>query len=416
MSTTTIKFNYNDTLKILCIPTNQVNYAHLAETFARIFDLQPSQITSLELCSKEKVPINNEQQLQQVSEKENYLYCSYFTVGDKCESMKVTNFPQRERREKREKLTKEDRIVLKYSRMRNYEKFNIKETEQIEKFKKQLIDLHYMGYKRFNFNLKILVQYGKDNDFSEAVKQIEVLEEQRFKKIKERRESKDRNNWKRKKELINENENVDSDSDLMIDDYNNNLQENDSNNMSVDSGNRSEDYSGKKSEDYSTEKIVDWPVDKYSTLYVDANNMLFLNSALRNNTLRKNKKKSEKMITNAVEQFCNIHRFDLVVVIFDSTNLVYEKMLSNGTKFVVTTAIPQYKTSDDAIVDFNQKQSPEVRQRSLTATSDREFTQRLIDLGANVMKSKMFLSAICKAVNGSMGLSEWFNKIESTIV
>jgi len=178
--------------------------------------------------------------------------------------------------------------------------------------------------------------------------------------------------------------------------------------MSVDSG--------KKSEDYSMEKIVDWPVDKYSTLYVDANNMLFLNSALRNNTLRRNKKKSEKMITNAVEQFSNIHRFDLVVVIFDSTNLVYEKMLSNGTKFVVTTAIPQYKTSDDAIVDFNEKQSPEVRKRSLTATSDREFTQRLIDLGANVMKSKMFLSAICKAVNGSMGLSEWFNKIESTIV
>jgi len=407
MSTTTIKFNYNDTLKILCIPTTQVNYAHLVETFARIFDLQPSQISSLQLCSKEKVPIANEQQLQQVSEKENYVYCSYFTttVGDKCESMKVTNVPKREKREKR---TKEDRIVMKYSKMRNYEKFNINEAEKIDMYKKQLIDLHYMGYKRFTFNLKILVQYGKDNDFSEAVKQIQVLEEQRFKKMKERRESRDRNNWKRKKKLIDEYEKTDSDSDLIQDGYNNNLQENDSNNMSIDSGN--------KSEDYSSEKIVDWPVDKYSTLYVDANNMLFLNSALRNNTLRRNKKKSEKMIINAVEQFCNIHRFDLVVVIFDSTNLVYEKVLSNGTKFVVTTAIPQYKTSDDAIVDFNEKQSPEVRKRSLTATSDREFTQRLIDLGANVMKSKMFLSAICKAVNGSMGLSEWFNKIESTIV
>jgi len=61
-----------------------------------------------------------------------------------------------------------------------------------------------MGYKRFTFNLKILVQYGKDNDFSEAVKQIQVLEEQRFKKMKERRESRDRNNWKRKKKLIDE--------------------------------------------------------------------------------------------------------------------------------------------------------------------------------------------------------------------
>jgi len=215
---------------------------------------------------------------------------------------------------------------------------------------------------------------------------------------------------KEKKEQIKKNSDsvTDSDSDPMLQDDNNNLQENDSNNMSVDSG--------KKSEDYSSEKVMDWPVDKYSTLYVDGNNMLFLNSALRHNTLRRNKKKAEKMITYAVEQFCNIYRFDLVVVIFDSTNLVYEKVLSNGTKFVVTTAIPQYKTSDDAIVDFNEKQSPEVRMKSLTATSDREFTQRLTDLGSHVMKSKMFLSVICKAVNGSMGLSEWFNKIDSTVV
>jgi len=145
-------------------------------------------------------------------------------------------FRKEKKEKKKEKMTKEDRIVMKYSRMRTYEKFNIKETEQIEMYKKQLIDLHYMGYKRFNFNLKILVQYGKDNDFTEAVKQIEVLEEQRFKKIKERRESKEKNNWKRKKDLIKENEKTDSDSDLILDDYNNNLQENDSNNMSVDSG------------------------------------------------------------------------------------------------------------------------------------------------------------------------------------
>jgi len=293
--------------------------------------------------------------------------------------------------------------------MKNYEKLNI-ETEQIDKYKKQLIELHYMGYKRFTFNLKMLVQYGKDSDFTEAVKQIQVLEEQRLKKNKERRENRDRNSWKRKKELIKKNSDsvTDSDSDPLLQDNNNNNFQEDDNNMSVDSG--------KKSEDYSSEKVMDWPVDKYSTLYVDGNNMLFLNSALRHNTLRRNKKKAEKMITYAVEQFCNIYRFDLVVVIFDSTNLVYEKVLSNGTKFVVTTAIPQYKTSDDAIVDFNEKQSPEVRMKSLTATSDREFTQRLTDLGSHVMKSKMFLSVICKAVNGSMGLSEWFNKIDSTVV
>lgn len=83
----------------------------------------------------------------------------------------------------------------------------------------------------------------------------------------------------------------------------------------------------------------------------------------------------------------------------------------------MTSARPQFKTSDDAIVDFNEKQSPEVRIKSLIATSDRGLCDRLTNLGAHVMKSKMFLSAICKAVNGtSMGLSEWFSNIDATLM
>jgi hypothetical protein len=411
MSQTTIKFNYNDTLKILCIPTTQVNYAHLVETLARIYDLQPSQISSLQLSSKEKLPISNEQQLQHVSETENFIYCSYFAPNASNNGQVIVNNNDNHVRPKG-RMMKDDRIVMKYSRMKIYEKFDIKDAAQIEKYKKQLIDLHYMGYKRFTFNLKMLLQYGKNDDFTEAVKQIQIMEEQRFKKNKERREGREKNNWKKKKEIYKDNcfDKKDSDCDMMQGDeeYNNNdaYEDNDSNMYSDD----------KKSEDYSSDKIIDWPVDKYSTLYVDGNNMLFLNNTLRQNTLRRKKKKSEKIITYAVEQFCNIHRFDLVIVIYDSTNLVYEKVLANGTKLVVTTAIPQFKTSDDALVDFNEKQSPEVRKKSLIATSDRELTQRLTNLGADVMKSKSFLSAICKAVNSSIGLSEWFKNIDSIVM
>jgi len=46
----------------------------------------------------------------------------------------------------------------------------------------------------------------------------------------------------------------------------------------------------KKNDDFIAEKILDWPVDAYSTLYIDGNNMLFLNSTLRQNTLRRKKK------------------------------------------------------------------------------------------------------------------------------
>jgi hypothetical protein len=45
-----------------------------------------------------------------------------------------------------------------------------------------------------------------------------------------------------------------------------------------------------KNEDYDTKMIMDWPVDAYSTLYVDGNNMLFLNNILRKNTLGRKKK------------------------------------------------------------------------------------------------------------------------------
>jgi len=100
-------------------------------------------------------------------------------------------------------------------------------------------------------------------------------------------------------------------------------------------------------------------------------------------------------------------------VIYDNTKLVYEKVLPNGTKLVVTSARPNFETSDDAIVDFNEKQSPEVRMRSLVATSDRGLCDRLTNLGTHVMKSKMFLSVICKEVNSSIGLSEWFTNIDS---
>jgi len=93
-------------------------------------------------------------------------------------------------------------MVLKYSKLKHYERLGINDTAQIEKYKARLIELHNMGYKRFCYNLKILVMFGKDNDFSEAIKQIQIDEDQRFKKNKERKESRERNKWRKKKNLL----------------------------------------------------------------------------------------------------------------------------------------------------------------------------------------------------------------------
>jgi len=97
-----------------------------------------------------------------------------------------------------QRMTKRERIVQKYSKLKHYEKLDIKDKDQIERYKNQLIKLDYMGYKRFCFNLKYLVQFGKDNDFSEAVKMIKEAEDQRIKRNK-RNVSNDRKNWKKKR-------------------------------------------------------------------------------------------------------------------------------------------------------------------------------------------------------------------------
>jgi len=158
-----------------------------------------------------------------------------------------------------------------------------------------------------------------------------------------------------------------------------------------------------------------WPVDDIKILYVDGNNILFLTQILRQNTLGRKKIKSEKIIVGAVEEFCSINHFDTVIVIFDSTHEVYEKILENGTKFVVTSAKPQYQSSDDALVIFNEKQNEDIRNKSLVVSSDVALCGRLCLLGTLVMKCKPFFDLILKTMNRTTDLNEWFTNINESL-
>jgi hypothetical protein len=182
------------------------------------------------------------------------------------------------------KMSTEERILKKYSNLKQYNKLDIKDSNQIEIYKTALIELHHMGYKRFHFNLKNLVMYRKENDFSDAFNQIKIAEDLRFKKLKERRESRDRTTWKKKREAA---ENSDDHSDILEDNHGDDGY---NNNDECFEDKKKEEYSTDKNDDYTADKIMDWPVNAYSVLYVDGNNMLFMNSTLRNNTLRRKKK------------------------------------------------------------------------------------------------------------------------------
>jgi len=157
-----------------------------------------------------------------------------------------------------------------------------------------------------------------------------------------------------------------------------------------------------------------WPVDM-NFLYVDGNNMLFLTQVLRQNTLGRNKIRSEKIIVGAVEEFCSMYHLDTVIVIYDNTSEVYEKILKNGTKLIVTSANPHFKTSDDALVIFNERKSKIERNKSLVVSSDVALCGRLSLIGTNVIRCKVFFNLILKAMNRIIDLDDWFSQLNEAL-
>jgi hypothetical protein len=382
MSKTAVKYNYNGTFKIIDLPTDQINQTNLASKACEIFQLD---YTNLDMFNPSP----------------NHVYCILKEY--------------RETKQEKIKISKEDRIYVKYSNPKQYLKLDITDPLEIDLFRSKLIELHFMGYKRFFFNLKNLVSYRNGNDLSGAVLEIKKTEDLRYKKKEQnrelRREEKYNNNFD--DETKNNNNNFDAKRERK-DRKNKNFDEKREKNKWKK---RSDDvWDSTKTGELKYEIFDVWPKGAYSVLYIDGNNMMFLTEVLRNNTLGRRRKRSEMIIYSAVEEFAKMNYFDLVVVIFDNTKQVFERVLESGTKFAVMSARPQYETSDDALVVFNEKQSEDVRKRSLVVTSDRGLTIRLTDLSVHVTKCKNFLNAIQKEMNRiTGGLNEWLTDIDQNL-
>jgi hypothetical protein len=185
MNSITIKFTYNDEKRIINLPSDQLHHNTLLETFGRLYQKNLSETNfQLKVETKDFDPIDAHLLPQT---KENYLRCTVFESGSNVE-----------------KLTKEDKIHRKYSNLKNYQKLEIKE-DQIEDYKTKLIELHGLGYKRFFFNLKNLVQLREGNDFTKAVEEIKKMEDTRFSKIEQKRDNR-RNDATDKKRSYKRNE------------------------------------------------------------------------------------------------------------------------------------------------------------------------------------------------------------------
>jgi len=283
-----------------------------------------------------------------------------------------------------------------------YQKQGIEDPVEIEKYKKELIELDEMGYKAMKKNLIILAQNREGDDFTVAKKKVIEFQDTLKRKRKLKKEQKRSKKNLKKKEKNGMDINYEGDDMKCEDEIENTYSE-----------------SSKYEEIYhSFVNFEDWPENTFSYIFIDGNNCLYIPKNVRNLTIKRNNK-GQNILIGAFEMFSSlVTGLEEVVIIFDFISTVYDKVLENNTKFIIGSAKPNYPTADDALVAEAEKYDLEKRKRSLYITSDKGLCSRLVAQGVAVMKPKQFLSIVMRKIYGkdhNIQLDEWFLDIEHKI-
>jgi len=93
------------------------------------------------------------------------------------------------KREKHERRRRENRDK-KYSNGKVYGSLDIYDPDEIELYKRVLIELDESGHRKFKSNLKFLKQFRQGNDFSEAINKIKENDERKSRERKLKKEKK----------------------------------------------------------------------------------------------------------------------------------------------------------------------------------------------------------------------------------
>jgi len=258
-------------------------------------------------------------------------------------------------------------INFNLNRMKVLEKIKI---EGLEIQNQQLIDL---GLTNFSQNFKYLKEY--QGDFKNAsTKLLEKKAKKEKSKDSDTKEKKQKKQVKEKKEKIPKEKREKREKVVQI----------------------------------PLKEFTEWPAE-ITTVYLDGNNMLFVDDAIRKKVLRRKRKAGEIMLASLAIQFSKLSKAFDVILIFDSTKLTYNLPLQvdeKTLKFDVVSAIPTYPDSDDALVHWSEGLG-EKRNNCLFVTSDRGLQARLSKNGIeNIMKPKTWFGF----VKNKLG-EENYNKI-----
>lgn len=153
-----------------------------------------------------------------------------------------------------------------------------------------------------------------------------------------------------------------------------------------------------------------WPVE-IVRIFVDGNNMMFLTSGLRNLTLQKRFNQTEQALATIVETF-SAHVTITSVLLFDGTKTNSSKTLPNGSSITVTSARPQFPTTDQALIHW-AKNNPNDVKNSLVVTSDRALSGELKLYGMELVKPSEWLNFVVRLVLGnleSLSYEKWIDE------
>ena len=150
-----------------------------------------------------------------------------------------------------------------------------------------------------------------------------------------------------------------------------------------------------------TKKYEEWPTG-VKHVFLDGNNMLFADKFLLKLRLKRKQRKAEEALSKLASIFAtrigNFH----TVLIFDSIKINTSKdslLMQDGQsyEFEICSARPSYSTSDDALVEWMDKQSNPAE--CLVVTSDRGLQQRLKEKGvSHLMKTGNWFRLIKQAL------------------
>jgi len=146
-----------------------------------------------------------------------------------------------------------------------------------------------------------------------------------------------------------------------------------------------------------------WPA-QFTRIFVDGNNLMFLTNGLRKLTLQKKFRKIENVLASITEHFSEKTKIT-AILIFDGTPTNSQKTLLNGSSMTVTSARPEFPTTDQALIHWAKNNPSEVAS-SVVVTSDRALSGELKVAGLASVKPAEWLKFVASGEDYKMWIEE----------